>query len=248
MDTPDAPVLGIDIGGTGMKGAPVDLRTGDLIEKRYRMRTPQPATPHAVADLVATIVEHFGWSSPIGCTFPAIIKDGIARSAANVDDSWIGTDGDALFEERTGCPVTLVNDADAAGIAEIAFGAGRNRAGVVLVVTLGTGIGTALFNDGVLVPNTEFGHVQLDGHGDVEDWAAARVREAAGLSWAEYGVRVNRYLEHMNLLLSPDLVILGGGASKQFAEFEAALTVPIDVVPAALRNNAGIVGAALRAG
>lgn len=237
--------LGIDIGGSGIKGAPVDLERGVLLEERFRIPTPQPSTPKRVAKTVAKIVGHFGWSAPIGCTFPAIIKDGVVGSAANVDDSWIGTDGAALLGGATGCPVTLVNDADAAGLAEVRLGAAAGRAGVVLVLTFGTGIGSALFVDGVLVPNTELGHLELDGHADVEDWAAASAREREGLTWPEWGERLDRYLQHVDALFSPDLIVVGGGASKRFDRYRDQLAVGAEVVPATMRNNAGIVGAAL---
>ncbi len=240
--------LGIDVGGSGIKGAPVDLQRGVLLEERLRIPTPQPATPERVAETVGKVVDRFGWSAPIGCTFPAIVKNGVVLSAANVDRSWIGTDGAAVLGSATGCPVTLVNDADAAGLAEIRLGAAAGRSGVVLVLTFGTGIGSALFVDGVLVPNTELGHLQLDGHADVEDWAAASARERDSLSWPEWGKRLDRYLRHVDALLSPDLIVVGGGASKRFDRFRDKLRVGAEVVPAKMRNNAGIVGAALLVG
>lgn len=236
--------LGIDIGGSGIKGAVVDVATGTLTTDRLRIPTPQPSTPAAVADTVAEIVRHFDWRSPVGVTFPAIVRRGVILTAANVDDRWIGVDADAVFTERTGCEVTVLNDADAAGIAEIRTGAGRGQHGVVLVLTFGTGIGSGLFVDGVLVPNTELGHLELDG--DVaEHRAAGRVQEEEGLSYREWGRRVNRYLLHLERLFAPDLFIVGGGISKRFDRFEDELEVSAPVVPAAHRNQAGIVGAAI---
>lgn len=238
--------LGVDIGGSGMKAAPVDLVTGRLTEDRLRVRTPQPATPPAVADVVAELVEHFSWTDPIGVTFPAVVKDGVTMTAANVDPSWIGCDAATLLSSRTGCPVHVGNDADAAGVAEMAFGAGRGRAGVVLMVTLGTGIGSALFVDGTLVPNTELGHLSLRGK-DAEQRAAASVRDRKKLSWRAWAKRVNEYLQHVETVLSPDLIIIGGGVSRNHEKFVPYLDLVAPVVPASLENNAGIVGAALAA-
>ena len=236
-------VLGIDIGGTGIKGAPVDLAAGALAADRHRIPTPHPATPGAVADVVAEVCDHFAWTGPVGCTFPAVIKGGVARTAANVDDAWIGTDVAALLGARTGRDVAVVNDADAAGLAEVAYGAGRGVAGTVVVVTLGTGIGTALFVDGTLVPNTELGHLELDGV-DAETEASARVREDEDLSWKKWAKRVDAYLDELEALVWPDLVIIGGGVSKKADRFLPRLTSATPVVPAALHNEAGIVGAA----
>ena len=236
--------FGIDIGGSGMKAAPVDVTTGALTAPRHKILTPQPATPAAMADVVTQLVEHHGWEGPVGVAFPAVIRHGIARSAANVDASWIGTDADALFTEASGHDVHVVNDADAAGLAEIRFGAGRDRDGVVLVLTFGTGIGSGLFVDGRLVPNTELGHLELDGR-DAEDHAAAGAREREGLSWSKWAERVERYLRHVVMLFSPDLVIVGGGASRKADKWLPDIDVDVEVVPAELTNEAGIVGAAL---
>jgi polyphosphate glucokinase len=199
-----------------------------------------------VAEVVAEVVGHFGWSGPVGATFPAVVKDGKARTAANVDSGWIGTDIGAVLSEATGNPVTAVNDADAAGIAEMAYGAGREREGVVILATLGTGIGTAVFVNGRLLPNTELGHLQIDGH-DAETRAGDAAREREGLSWEEWAHRLTRYLRHLEDLLWPDLIILGGGVSKKADRYLDLLKVRTEVVPAALLNNAGIVGAALAA-
>lgn len=240
-------ILGIDIGGTGIKGAPVAVERGTLIADRYRIPTPQPATPKAVAKVVAEIARHFSWSGPIGCTFPAVVKDGVVRSAANVDRSWIGTDGRALFTAATGgMPVTLLNDADAAGIAEMRFGAGAGHQGMVLLITLGTGIGSALFYRGVLVPNSELGHIEVRGK-DAELRASDRVRVEKDMGWKRWAQRVDEYLGRLDALFSPDLFIVGGGVSKESERFLPRLTLKTPVVPARLLNDAGIVGAALAA-
>ncbi len=239
-------ILGIDIGGSGIKGAPVDVERGVLVAERQRIPTPQPARPKAVARVVGELVAHFGWSGPVGCAFPAVIKDGVARTAANVDDSWIGTDGRRLFERRTACPVTLLNDADAAGLAEMRFGAGRGRSGLVIMLTLGTGIGSALFMDGRLVPNTELGHLLIRGKA-AEKRASDRARSQQGLSWKKWARRVDEYLGYVEDLLSPELFILGGGVSKKHEKYLPHLKNDTPVVPAEMRNEAGIVGAALAA-
>jgi polyphosphate glucokinase len=244
-------ILGIDIGGSGIKGAPVEIERGVLAAERCRIPTPLPSTPDAVADTVAEIVQHFAWKGPVGCTFPAVVKKGFVYSAANVDRSWIGTDGDSLLEERTGCPVMLLNDADAAGIAEMQFGAGEGRKGVVFVLTFGTGIGSALFAGGVLVPNTELGHIQIRCRKrrgvDAEDYASDRIRKGEKLQWSVWAKRVNRYLGILESLFSPDLFILGGGVSKKHHKFLPLLSTQAEIVPAELLNEAGIVGAALAA-
>jgi polyphosphate glucokinase len=237
--------MGVDIGGTGIKGAPVDLDTGDLTAERVRIPTPQPSTPKAVADVVARVVERFpDVDGPVGCTFPAVVKNGVTLSAANVDEGWIGCDADALFTERLGRDVHLLNDADAAGIAELRFGAARGHPGVVLLVTLGTGLGTALFVDGTLVPNTELGHIQLHGV-DAEDLASERARIDDKLSWKRYADRLDDFLAAMEAFVNPDLIILGGGGSKKADKFLPLLRRTCPVVPAVLRNAAGIVGAAM---
>ncbi|MGH3913333.1 MAG: polyphosphate--glucose phosphotransferase [Pseudonocardiaceae bacterium] len=240
------PGFGVDVGGSAAKGATVDLRRGSLDEERVRIHTPQPATPDAVAKVVATITHEFGWHGPMGVTLPCVIKDGVALTAANVDPSWIGTDAVALFTEHCRAPVTVLNDADAAGLAEMRFGAGRDRDGVVVLLTFGTGIGSALFLDGELVPNTELGHLQVDG-ADAEDRAAASARDAEALSWSDWAPRVSRYLQVLESLLWPDLIILGGGVSKKAEKWLPLLECRTAVVAAALRNDAGIVGAAAAA-
>lgn len=242
-----AGILGIDIGGSGIKGNLVDPSSGALIAERFKVETPQPSIPGAVASVVAKVVEHFEYVGPVGCTFPAIVKGGVTLSAANVDKAWIGCHAAELFSESTGRHVVVVNDADAAGIAEMAVGAGRDRAGVTLLLTFGTGIGSAMFHDGILIPNTELGHIEFEGHESVEDWAAARVKDDENLSWKAWAARVNRLLEHLSRILSPDLFILGGGVSRRWDKWGEYLKAPVETVPAALRNEAGIVGAALLA-
>lgn len=239
-------ILGVDIGGSGIKGALVDIKKGELATDRHRIPTPQPSKPNAVGDVVAEIAHHFKWKGPIGCTFPAIVKRGVVYSAANVDDSWIGTDGEKLFGEKTGCPILLINDADAAGIAEMEFGAGRWQKGVVIVLTFGTGIGSAIFVDGVLVPNTEFGHMEVRGK-DAEHRASDKARQDDDLSWKKWANRVNEFLGRMEALFSPDLFIFGGGISKKHHKYFHYLNTQAEIVPAQLLNEAGIVGAAMAA-
>lgn len=239
--------LGIDIGGTGIKGAPVDVAGGALLVERTRIPTPQPATPAAVAGVVAEIARGFDWTGPIGATFPAVVRRGVVHTANNVDQAWIGTDAAALLSSAAGTTVNVLNDADAAGVAEMAFGAGQGRAGTVVVLTLGTGIGSAIFVDGTLVPNTEFGSLEVRGKA-AERRAAESVRERKDLSWKEWAERLNEFLASLETLLWPDLIVVGGGVSKKAAKFLPRLDTRAEVVPAALRNDAGIVGAALAAG
>jgi polyphosphate glucokinase len=238
-------VLGIDIGGSGIKAAPVDLATGKMTADRFRLDTPMPPKPNAVAEVIAEISAHFQWKDRIGCGYPGIVRHGVTHTAANLHKQWIGLNSEALFEKATGCDVRVINDADAAGLAEMSFGAGRDHhKGVVLMITFGTGIGTAVFLNGVLLPNTEFGHVELDGK-DAEKRSSAAVRDRKNLSWEEWGGRVNRVLQHLEFLFSPDLVILGGGVSKDYKEFFPYIYLNAKLVPAEMRNQAGIVGAAL---
>ena len=227
-----------------MKAAVVDLDTGTLASSRLRIDTPRPATPDAMAEVVAELVKGHGWDGPVGCAFPAVVHHGVVRSAANIDPSWVGVDADALFTETIGRRVTMINDADAAGVAEVRFGAGRGIDGVVLVLTFGTGIGSGLFVDGTLVPNTEFGHLELDGV-DAETRAAASARKREDLSWSRWARRVQKYLRHVEALLSPELIVVGGGASKQHEKWLPLIDVRTEVVPAEMANNSGIIGAAL---
>jgi polyphosphate glucokinase len=238
--------FGIDIGGSGIKGAPVDLEAGKFASERLRIPTPQPSTPGAVADVVAQVVEQFGaevGELPIGVTFPAVIQQGVARSAANVDKSWIDTDIDALFSARLGRPVHVVNDADAAGVAEARYGAAKDVKGVVIIATLGTGIGSALLIDGKLVPNTELGHLEIDGH-DAETRAADSVREREDLSWEKWGHRLHKYFSTIEKLFTPDLIVIGGGVSKKSTKYLPYIDIRTPIVPAQLLNDAGIIGAA----
>jgi polyphosphate glucokinase len=238
--------LGIDIGGSGIKAGLVDLTTGALRTQRVRVPTPQPATPRAITEVVAALVSPLEIDGTVGATFPAVIKQGVAKTAANVDKSWLGLDVAAALSGAIGASVKVVNDADAAGLAEMRVGAGRDAPGTVVTVTFGTGIGTALFIDGTLVPNTELGHLELDGS-DAEARAAESARDREGLSWAKWAKRVQRYLRELEMLLTPDLFIVGGGASKKAESWVPAVEVQTPILVAALRNDAGIVGAAFAA-
>jgi polyphosphate glucokinase len=241
-------VLGVDIGGTGIKAAPVDLTTGTLVADRVKLATPHPAEPDAVAAIVRDLVAGFGWTGPAGIAFPGVIRDGITRTAANLDPAWIGLPARALFGKATGLQVSLINDADAAGLAEMTFGAGAGRKGTVLMLTFGTGIGSALFIDGILVPNTEFGHIEIRGK-DAETRASEHAKELHDLSWEKWAAKVDEYLAHMEALLSPGLFIVGGGISRKSDKFLPLLTgLTAPVVPAAMHNDAGIIGAAMAAG
>jgi polyphosphate glucokinase len=239
-------VLGIDIGGSGIKGAIVDVERGVFVGERFRLPTPQPAAPAPVGQVVAELARHFEWRGPIGCTFPAVIKAGVAYTAANVDAAWINTDIQALLVAQTGCPVIVLNDGDAAGLAEMAFGVARGHSGVVLLLTIGTGIGSALLVDGRLVPNTELGHLEIRRR-KAEALASDRVRKQQHLSWKRWAKRLDMVIKHMERLFAPDLFIIGGGVSKDHAQFLPLLTVRTPIVAALLRNRAGIVGAALAA-
>jgi polyphosphate glucokinase len=240
-------ILGVDIGGSGIKGAIVDTVTGELVSERIRIETPQPATPEAVGLTVKDLAQRHAWTGPIGIGFPAAIQHGIARTAANVDKTFIGLSIADLFSAQTGCPVYVANDADVAGIAEMRFGAGQAHAGVVLIVTIGTGLGTALFTAGQLLPNTELGHIYLDNGIEAERFASEATKNAEELKWKQWGVRFNHYLSTMEALLWPDLIILGGGASAKLEKYAEQLTVQAPVVAAKFLNQAGIVGAALYA-
>lgn len=237
--------LGIDIGGSGIKGAPVDLDAGRFAEDRLRIATPEEATPDAVCEVVEQIAQHFAVDTdvPLGITLPAVVDRGVVRSAANIDRAWVDLDADRLFGERLGRPVHLVNDADAAGVAELHHGAAKGRRGLVVLTTLGTGIGTALIMDGVLVPNTELGHLEIDGH-DAETRAAESVRDREGLDWEQWAERLQVYYSHLESLIRPDLIVVGGGVSKQADRFLPLLDLRTEIIPAKLRNKAGIIGAA----
>ncbi len=237
-------ILGVDIGGSGVKGAVVEIDHAELITDRFRIPTPVPSTPQAVANLVAQIALKFDWQGLVGCGFPAVVQHGVTKSAANVHPDWVGTDAADMFSRATGCPTWVVNDADAAGIAEVRFGAGAGRKGVILVVTIGTGLGTALFVDGKLVPNMELGHIEIRGK-DAESRASDAARERKKLSWKRWAARFDEYLLTIERLINPDLFILGGGASKRMDLFMPYLTVTTKVAQAQFLNEAGIVGAAL---
>ena len=251
---PNDLAIGIDIGGTGVKGGVVDTRTGNLVGERFRIPTPQPATPEACATVIREIVDELQGrelapapDSAIGIDFPAVVKNGVTLSAANVDETWIGADLEGIMSAALdGRKVYALNDADAAGLAEAIYGQGRDKPGLIAVITLGTGIGSALIINGQLVPNTELGHLEIDGH-DAETQASARARETHELSWKKYGKRLHRYFTHVEMLFTPDLFIIGGGISKNPEKFlpyiEEDVRTPI--VMAELRNNAGIVGAAV---
>jgi polyphosphate glucokinase len=237
-------ILGIDIGGSGIKGAIVNVEQGEFVSDRHRIATPSPAKPHPVSEIVTKIVQHFEWDGAVGCAFPAIIKNGVTYSAANIDDDWIGMNASCLIQCKTGVPVTMLNDADAAGIAEMRFGAGRGRGGTVIVLTLGTGIGSAVFLDGSIVPNTELGHVEIRGKAG-ENRASNRIRKKKDWSWKKWAKHLNEYLQHVEFLFAPDLFIIGGGVSKKYKKYFRYLDVKAEIVPALLRNKAGIIGAAL---
>lgn len=247
---PSSTILGIDVGATGIKGGLVDVKRGELLTERYRFDTPQPATPRAMAKTVRKLVDHFGYEGPVGVGFPAIVRRGVAASAANIDASWIGTDITEVFGRATGLPFAACNDADAAAVASLYFGAAREyrRSGVVLMVTIGTGLGGGLFVDGQLMPNLEIGQIYLKGQKVVaEKYISNRMRKDTGMSWGEFGRKLNKVLRHVDAVLNPDLIILGGGASKHFGEYKDSLKTYARVVPATLRNTAGTIGAAVYA-
>jgi polyphosphate glucokinase len=237
-------VFGLDVGGSGIKGAPVDVESGEFLSERVRIKTPQPATPEAIVSTAVGVVREAGWEGPVGCGFPAVIKDGVIETAANIDKSAIGFDLHEAMRRELDFPVSVVNDADAAGLAEMRWGVGKDQDGVVLMLTLGTGIGTSLFVDGRLVPNTELGHIEVRGK-DAEHRAADSARKRDDLSWKEYAKRLDEYLHRIEFLLWPDLIVIGGGISKKSEKFFPHLTARTRVVAAEMHNNAGIAGAAL---
>ena len=240
--------LGIDIGGSGIKGALVNTKKGALATDRLRIPTPQPAKPKAVIGVMKQIVDHFEYSGPIGVGLPGIVLNGTVQSAANIDNGWIGFAGQKKMAKATGYPVTLANDADVAGVAEMRFGAGKSQSGTVMIFTLGTGIGSAVFVNGRLVPNTELGHLYLRNQKkDAENQAAERIREEENLSWKQWGKRLNTYFQHIEFLFSPELIIIGGGVSKKHEEFLHYIKTRTRIIPAELRNEAGIIGAAVLA-
>ena len=239
-------VLGIDIGGSGIKGAIVDSDTGELISERYRIATPQPATPENVAATIKKIVDHFNWKDKAGCGFPTPLSHGKCQSGGNLHKSWKGVQADDLFKKTSGIGFTVVNDADAAALAEMNFGAGKDKEGLVAVITLGTGIGSGLFFNGELIQNTELGHVTYKSEA-FENYAADSIRKKEDLSYTKWGKRLNKYFKHIELILSPDLFIIGGGASKKLDRFIDEIETNSPIIPAENKNEAGIIGAAIAA-
>jgi len=240
-------ILGIDVGGTGIKGALVNVTTGELTTERHRIPTPTPATPEAVANTIQELINHFNWKGMVGCGFPTPLQHGKCLTGGNLHENWKGIQVDKLFESKTGNYFSVVNDADAAGLAEINFGAGKGVKGTVIMITLGTGIGSGLFLDGKLLPNTEFGHVLYKNGEIFEKYASDSARKRDGLSRKEWGKRLHKYFKHINLLVSPDLIIVGGGASKKLEKFEAQINVDVPITAAQFENEAGIIGAAMAA-
>lgn len=238
--------MGIDVGGSGIKGAIVDLETGDLTTKRHRIETPKKSTPTAVLDVVRDVVAFHEWKGAVGITIPSVVQHGVVKSAANISKKWIGVDAETVFSEALGVPVAVLNDADAAGIAEVKYGAAHGADGVILVLTFGTGIGSALINNGALVPNTEMGHLEFRGM-EAEAYAAARLVERENMDIDWWASRVNEFLQHVDFIFNPDVIIFGGGISKRFDDLVRHFDVRAEVLPATLRNNAGIVGAAMAA-
>lgn len=240
-------VLGIDIGGSGIKGALVDLETGKKTTKRFRIPTPPSRKPQEMANAVNEIVKHFDYKGPVGCGFPTLIKNGVCKSPGNLHKSWVGTDANKLFSEKTGLPFNVVNDADAAGYAEITYGAGKDLSGFVLMITLGTGLGSGAYLNGKLIPNFELGQIPYKKYKKIELWAADSARQNENLSFEKWGKRVQKFLKYVELLVAPDTIIIGGGISKQFDEFKDYITIDTPVIQATLRNGAGIIGAAAAA-
>lgn len=238
-------ILGIDFGGSGIKGAPVDTKTGKLLDERFRIPTPSPSTPEKVAGVIQEIVKHFKWKGPIGLAFPAVVLNGVVKTAANIDKSWIGTDVSALIMKTTGLPTYTVNDADAAGMAEMKFGAGKGKKGSIVLLTVGTGIGSVFFTQGKLVPNTEMGHVFLSSGMEAEEFTSDATRKREELSWESWAKRFDTYLHEIKKLFWPELIIIGGGVSKKKELFIEHLTIDTKIVMAKSKNEAGIIGSAL---
>jgi len=240
-------VLGIDVGGSGMKGGIVNIETGEMVSKRFRIPTPESRTPEAMADVIAKIVEHFDYKGKVGCGFPTVIKKGICKSPGNLDPSWLGVNVEELFEKKTGLDFTVVNDADIAGYASMEYGVGKGKDGLVLMITIGTGLGSGAFYDGKLIPNFELGQIPYKKYEKIELWAAASAKEREGLTYKKWGKRFNKFLKYVDLIIAPDLILLGGGTSKDFDEFKDYITIETPVIPAELQNHAGIIGAAAAA-
>ncbi|QWX82890.1 ROK family protein [Cellulophaga sp. HaHaR_3_176] len=240
-------LLGIDIGGSGIKGALVDTITGELLTERHRIETPKSRKPEHMAKVVAEIVKHFDYKGPVGCGFPTIIKNGVARAHGNLSKKWVGVNVEDLFSDFTGLPFTVINDADAAGYATMKYGTGKDKMGLVLMITIGTGLGSGAFFNGELIPNFELGQIPFKNYEKFELYAAASIKEKEKLSYKKWGKRFNKFLQHVDLITSPDLIILGGGTSKDFDEFKDYIKIDTPVVPAELKNSAGIIGAATAA-
>ncbi|APA65063.1 polyphosphate--glucose phosphotransferase [Maribacter sp. 1_2014MBL_MicDiv] len=238
-------LLGIDVGGSGIKGALVNSKTGEMISERFRIPTPIPRTPEAMSDVIAQIVAHFDYKGKVGCGFPTIIKNGICKATGNLDKSWLGVNVEELLEKKTGLDFTVINDADAAGYATMNYGTGKGEKGFVVMITIGTGLGSGAFLDGRLIPNFELGQIPYKKYSKIEKWAAGSAKDREGLSYKKWGKRFNKFLEYVELIVSPDLIILGGGASKDFKEFKSKIKIETRVIPAELQNHAGIIGAAV---
>ncbi|HET8736833.1 MAG TPA: ROK family protein [Pricia sp.] len=237
-------ILGIDVGGSGMKGGLVNIETGEIISERHRIPTPVPRTPEAMAEVIAQIVAHFDYTGKVGCGFPTVIKKGVCKSPGNLDPSWLDVNIEELFEEKTGLDFTVVNDADIAGYASMEYGIGKGVKGLVVMITIGTGLGSGAFYDGKLIPNFELGQIPYKKHKKIESWAAASAKEREGLSYKKWGKRFNKFLKIVDLIVAPDLILLGGGTSKDFDEFKKYIKIDTPVMPAELQNEAGIIGAA----
>jgi len=237
-------ILGIDIGGSGIKGALVDAKTGEMLTDRFRIPTPPSRKPNEMAEVVHQIVKHFDHKGPVGCGFPTVIKKGICKSPGNLSKKWVGVNAETLFSKTTGLPFTVVNDADAAGYAAMNYGVGKGKKGFVVMITIGTGLGSGAFLNGELIPNFELGQIPYKKYEKIELWAAASAKEREELSYEKWGKRFNKFLHLVELLVAPDLIIIGGGTSKRWDEFKHLITVDTPVVKAELQNQAGIIGAA----
>ncbi|MEM9545800.1 MAG: ROK family protein [Bacteroidota bacterium] len=238
-------ILGIDVGATGIKGAVVNLEKGELTTERIKYPTPKPATPQSMTEVMKQLVSDFNWKGkPIGIGFPSIIKNGVAHSASNIDDTWLDFPIEGFLNKKLKCPVKVINDADAAGLAEKKYGGGNDKQGLVILLTLGTGIGSALFYNGVLLPNTELGHLKWE-DSITEKYASNSARENKELNFKTWGKELNRVLKHIEFILAPDHFIIGGGISKKFHKYSEYLKTDATIEPAKMLNNAGIVGAAL---
>jgi polyphosphate glucokinase len=240
-------IFGIDVGGSGVKGAPVNIETGELLGERIRIETPQPSKPEAVAKAVKTLLDKFNWKGPVGCGFPMVISNGKARFLSNLDPDWTDVQVDELFSEATGCPFRVVNDADAAGLAEMTYGVGKDKTGTVIMITIGTGLGSGFFRNGELIPNFELGRIFGKKGEPIEFYASDAARKNEELSYAKWGKRFDFFLNHIDRIFSPDLIILGGGSSKKYDKFQEYITTKVPIEIAQFQNNAGIIGAALAA-